>query len=1004
MVSPTEDNLPTNLADAMDAALEAFWQGDSSGLDRLVEADAPDGPRVGELFRRLIGDGLVPFAGLSSGSQVAGLQIVREIGRGGMGVVYEAQQKEPERRVALKVLPGLLSDDFHIKLFRREIRTLGRLKHASIATIHEAGLTDEGRHFYTMELVSGVPLTTYVREHELTLRQRLRLFLQICAAVNYAHQQGVIHRDLKPSNILVDSAGEPKVLDFGLARITDAEETLRSQTVETGRIIGTLQYMSPEQTHGDLDEIDTRADVYALGVILYELLTGERPYKISRMRFAQALEAIRQQPPMRPSTFDRALRGDLETIVLKALEKEPDRRYQSTAALADDVERYLDNRPILARPPSAWYLFRKLVARHKVPSVSVALLSTLIIGSSVWLSVLYSRADALRAVAERGRAQAVDAEQAADRVTEFLEGMLTPADPRMSKRPDVTVREILDEAAKDVETGFADQPRVEARVREAIGRTYAGLALYDDAEPHLRAALAIREQHIDDNPAGFVGALGSLVELLTRLGRYEEAESLCDEAVSILRERLGNEHIEIANCLSLWAAVSERKGDFKAAEARWRDVLAMRRRLLGEEHVDVAEALKELAWAVNEQGEYDEAEQLHGQAVSILRNLLGDQHDDTVSAVADSARLLQSHGEFAKAEPLFTEVLQTRREQLGDVHLLVAESVSDLAHLLQWKADYDDAEPLFREALDTRRKLLDPEHPAIADSATDLARLLQLKSEYEEAATLFREALDMRRKRLGSEHWEVARSLEDLAYVLECRSEYEEAEELLREAVGILRRQLGDEDWRVADGLSNLARVLQAEGEYEEGESRLREAIDIYKAVFGDEHDRVAGALGNLAKLLGDKGDYARAESLMRAALDMYLRLGGEGSSLATYTRVELALLLMKKGARDGVEEAAGIMRSLAESRRETLPEGHWLTANAESILGACLTMLGRYEEAEPLLINSFPIIRDAVGERNVRTLDALRRIIRLYRDWGKPDRAAEYESLLSSLEELPQD
>jgi tetratricopeptide (TPR) repeat protein/predicted Ser/Thr protein kinase len=380
MTIPPDDELPADLADRTDRAVEAFWHGDTTELERLLQDEVAAGPPIGGVLGSLLQEQAAPVPGLIAPERIGDYVIIREIGRGGMGVVYEAQQQNPPRRVALKVVRGgALADPRRIRLFRREVQVLARLEHPNIATIHEAGQTPDGYHYFAMELVQGVPLMDYVKGRRTDESQppmdvggRLRLFAAICDAVEYAHRHGVIHRDLKPSNILIDAEGRPKILDFGLARITDADVTMTTIATEVGQIVGTLAYMSPEQARGQPDQIATASDIHTLGVVLYELLTDQLPYRVSRVLAHEAVRTICDELPRRPSVIRRVIRGDLETIVLKALEKDAARRYASAKDLADDIRRHLAGEPIQARRPSSLYVLSKRLLKHRVAAVAAA--------------------------------------------------------------------------------------------------------------------------------------------------------------------------------------------------------------------------------------------------------------------------------------------------------------------------------------------------------------------------------------------------------------------------------------------------------------------------------------------------------------------------------------------------------------------------------------------------------------------------------------------------------
>lgn len=612
-------------------------------------------------------------------------RIIRELGRGGMGVVYEAEQQNPVRLVALKVIQGAgFVDAMKIRLFQREAQALARMKHPGIATIYESGCTEDGRHFFAMELVRGETLREYLDRENAhppldhgRMGARLRLFIKICDAVSYAHQRGIVHRDLKPANILVPAHGsgprsgdhgipEVKILDFGLARITDADMALGTLATSAGEVVGTLPYMSPEQFRGDPEGIDTRTDIFSLGVILFEMLAGRLPLDLSGKNLPEAARMVCEQPaPPLGTAWLGAHRPDpdLATIVGKNLEKDPSHRYQSVGALADDLDRYLQNQPIIARPPSTFYHLRKAFLRHKASFAFAAALLVLLTGSSVSLAIFSARARAARDEAEREAARA-------NAIKDFLMETMGSANPIDGKKRDITVLEALKTSSARIGPAFASQPDVEANLRFTIGTTYMRLGAYEEAEEMVKDALRLWTPAPGKEDMKAADACNVIGILRQERGDLPHAETWFRRALDIKRRYRPVMDADEAGILSNLSLLLKDRGRLAEAESLIREVLVFDQKTLGNDHLNVAIDLNNLGSILLEQGTYGECEANLREAEAIFRRHGFAGLPVTLGNLGEA---MVRQGRGAQAEPILAEAVRLGSDKLGDLNQDVAK-------------------------------------------------------------------------------------------------------------------------------------------------------------------------------------------------------------------------------------------------------------------------------------------------------------------------------------------
>jgi eukaryotic-like serine/threonine-protein kinase len=731
-------------------------------------------------------------------------RLFQVLGVGGMGQVWLAEQTEPvRRRVALKLIRAGMYDSALVQRFQSERQSLAIMEHPAIAKVFDAGTTPEGQPYFAMEYVEGLPITEYCDRKKLGIRERLRLFRQVCDGVQHAHQKAIIHRDLKPSNILVtevDGKPTPRIIDFGLAK---AATPVPGQTLFThaGAFMGTPGYISPEQADPNMQDIDTRTDVYSLGVVLYELLTGYLPFDTKQwknQRLDEVLRQLRETDPERPSTkvnenrnastasaeargteagqLVSSLRGDLDWIKLKALEKDRDRRYGTPSALALDVDNYLGNRPVLARPASAGYRLQKYVRRNRAAVAVVSSILLLLVAFAVLQTIQLRRITRERDRADR---EAVAARSVAD----FLTGLFKVSNPSEARGNSITAREVLDKGSQQIEASLAGQPEVQARLMGTMGEVYSSLGLYHQAQPYLEKALATQRRLLGSDNPDTLHTIDQLSRDLERQGQFPEAEKLARESLDDRRRTLGPDARDTLASMYQLAAVILVEGHYAEAEKMNREVVDLARRVLGPEHPDTLRYMSNVALAVADQYREAEAEQIYRQLFDMQRRVLGPEHPDTLITMTTLARTISEQGKFAEADQLLRATIDIKRRVFGPEHSETLWSMHDLGINLRGSGHLVEAEKIDRETLEIRRRVLGQDHPETLMSATELAETLDDQHRYPEAAKLYRETIDIERRKLGPDHPGTALTKYNLACNLALSGHRDEALSVLRDSV-----------------------------------------------------------------------------------------------------------------------------------------------------------------------------------------------------------------------------
>ena len=788
--------------------------------------------------------------------RIGSFRLIRKLGTGGMGVVYEAEQDEPRRTVALKLIRIDRLSPRARQRFAQEVEVLGHLQHPGIAQVYEVGSaeTEWGTiPYFAMEMVRGLPLHHYAEQHELDCKGRIDLLARVCDAVQHAHQKGVIHRDLKPGNILVDENGQPRILDFGLARVTDADLQHTSLQTNVGQILGTLPYMSPEQAGADPTQLDTRSDVYALGVLAYQLLSGVLPLDLEGRVMLDAVRIIQEEEPSRLGSHDRELRGDVETIVAKALEKDKGRRYQSAGDLASDLRRYLSDEPVLARPPSTLYQVQKFAQRNRalVAGICVAFLALIVglTGTVIGLVQATQARDASRRSEERTRA-----------VLDFQTRMLSSVDPERDGRL-VTVATILDQAAEELRHREADDAEVEASIRLTIGVTYRALGLYPEAEEQVVPAWEILQAELGPDHPRTLFAMTEVGELRRDQGHLDEAEKLQRSALSRLLSQPLEDPTAPLHVKSGLGLTLRLKGQFDQAGKLFEDALEECERTLGPEHFNTVDMRSGLASVRILQGRFKEAESLLQNILELRRRDRGEAHPRTLNTLSDLASVMKGLGRLEEAEQLARKLVEQHLEQLGERHMFTLAAMNNHAVFLKDLGRRQESLVLQQKVARLRQEVLGPDHHDTLRSRANLTALLIDLGRLEEAETLARKVLQDRQRLLGEDHFETLDSYAQIGHIYSLQNRDDEAEPFLWESAERARETLGEEHWLTGVYVMNHGACLYRLDEFEDSEEELLEAHQILRDTRGEEDTYAQMTVGHLINLYQRWG---RPEELRR--------------------------------------------------------------------------------------------------------------------------------------------
>jgi len=906
-------------------AVEALLRAHDAPDTLLVHSPAPTG---GSSPPATVFGSAPPPITERSGSRIGPYKLLQKLGDGGMGTVYMAEQETPVRRqVALKIIKPGMDSELVIARFEAERQALALMDHQNIARVFDAGMTDTGRPFFVMELVHGVPITDYCDKSQLTPNARLELFMSVCQAIQHAHQKGIIHRDIKPSNVLVtlyDGKPVPKVIDFGVAKAIEQRLTERTMFTQYGSIVGTPEYMSPEQSGLSAQGVDTRSDIYSLGVVLYELLTGTTPLEHEKLigaGYDEIFRRIRDEEPPQPSTrvisskdtlpgisahrrteperLPRLYRGELDWIVMKALEKDRTRRYETVSGFARDIQRYLDGDAVEACSPSATYRLRKFARKHRAVLAGVTAFAALLFLGAVlssWQAIRATRAErsavalALRATRaeqharlERDRAMAAETQAKAEEekahrsaaearsVLHFFDNyVLAAARPQGQEGglgKDVTIRQAIDAALAKIAGAFPDQPTVEASIRDELGLTYHYLGEPASAIRQLELALKLRAAKLGLDDPDTLTSQNNLASAYKAAGEWNRAIALFERTLEARRARLGPDHPDTLTSQNNLALAYRDGGRWDQAIRLFERTLAVESARLGADHPNTLLTLNNLALTYRDDGQWDRAIGLFERTLAARASKLGGDHPDTLLTQQNLAMAYREAGRWDQAVPLFERTLAAQSNRLGADHPYTLLTQSNLAPAYLAVGQTDRAIALLERTLTARRAKLGADHPSTYSTQNNLALAYEAAGQVDRSIALFEQTLASLQAKLGKDHPRTLITQHDLALAYQRRGDLSRAESMLRNVAATRTQRLGAQNPEVALSLTALGENLLKQRKWADAEPALRRGLAILEAKRPDDWSRFSaqGLIG--ASRLGQK-KYAEAQPLLLSSYD----------------------------------------------------------------------------------------------------------------------------------------